>query len=88
MRCCRYGGAHSLVLFVAKEEAGQRDLTTPGIREQLTNTLKQRKEQLLRTAYLSAARSDATVTNVVARRVLETPGKMPSLLPAGPGAPK
>jgi peptidyl-prolyl cis-trans isomerase SurA len=82
------GGAHSLVLFVAKEEAGQRDLSTPGIREQLTNTLKQRKEQLLRTAYLSAARSDATVNNVVARRVLETPGKMPSLLPAGPGAAK
>ena len=82
------GGAHTLVLFVKKEEAGQRDLTTPGLRDQLTNTLKQRKEQLLRTAYLSAVRNDATVVNVVARRVLESPGKMPSLMPSAPGAPK
>jgi len=53
-------------------------------------TLKRRArtDQLLRTAFLSAARSDATVVNLVARRVLETPGKMPSLLPAAPGAPK
>lgn len=79
------GGAHTLVLLVRKEEAGQRDLNTPGVRDQLTNTLKQRKEQLLRTAFLTAARSDATVVNVIARRVLETPGKMPTLVPAAPG---
>ena len=82
------GGAHTLVLLVRKEEAGQRDLNTPGVRDQLTGTLKQRKEQLLRTAFLSAARNDATVVNVVARRVLESPGKMPSLMPAAPGAAK
>lgn len=79
------GGAHTLVLVVRKEEAGQRDLNTPGVRDQLSNTLKQRKEQLLRTAYLSAARNDATVVNVVAKRVLESPGKMPSLMPPAPG---
>ena len=79
------GGAHTLVLVVRKEEAGQRDLNSPGIRDQLSNTLKQRKEQLLRTAFLSAARSDATVVNVVAKRVLESPGKIPSLMPAAPG---
>ena len=43
---------------------------------------------MLRTAYLTAARNDATVVNVVARRVLESPGKMPSLMPAAPGAAK
>ncbi len=80
------GGAHTLVLLVKKEEAGQRDLNTPGVREQLTNTLKQRKEQLLRTAFLSAARNDATVVNAMARRVLESPDKLPALMPAAPGA--
>ncbi len=82
------GGAHTLVLFIGKEEAGQRDLNTPGLRDQLTATLKQRKEQLLRTAFVSAARSDATVVNLVARRVLESPGKIPTLLPAAPAAAK
>ena len=82
------GGAHSIVLLVSKEEAGQRDLTTPAVREGIMNTLKQRKEQLLRTAFLSAARNDAVVVNVAARRVLETPGKLPSLMPAAPGTAK
>lgn len=81
-------GAHSLVLVVSKEEAGQRDLSSPQVRDGITNTLKQRREQLLRAAYLSAVRNDATVVNVVAKRVLESPGKMPSLMPAAPGAKK
>ena len=82
------GGAHSIVLLVAKEDAGQRDLSMPAVRDGITNTLKQRKEQLLRTAFLTAARSEATVVNVVARKVLESPGKMPNLMPAAPGAAK
>jgi parvulin-like peptidyl-prolyl isomerase len=81
-------GAHSLVLLVAKEDAGQRDLSMPAVREGITATLRGRREQLLRTAYLSAARNDAVVVNLVARRVLESPGKVPSLLPAAPGTTK
>jgi hypothetical protein len=38
--------------------------------------LKGRKEQLLRTAYLSAARGDADVVNHAARRVVESQGKV------------
>ena len=41
-----------------------------------TQTLKDRKEQLLRTAYLSAARGDASVVNYAARRVVESQGKL------------
>lgn len=82
------GGAHSLVLVVSKEEAGQRDLSTPQVRDGINNTLKQRREQLLRAAFLSAVRNDATVVNVIAKRVLETPGKLPTLLPGAPGAAK
>ena len=54
-------GAHTIVLVVAKEQAGQRDLSMPRVRESITQTLKGQKEQLLRTVYLSAARGDAQV---------------------------
>jgi peptidyl-prolyl cis-trans isomerase SurA len=66
------GGAYTLVLVVSHEQAGQRDLSTPGVRERITETLKARKEQLLRTAYLTSIRSDANVVNYEARRVVES----------------
>lgn len=79
------GGAHTLVLVVAHESAGQRDLSTPGVRERISETLRTRKDQLLRTAYLTSARGDAVVVNHLARRLVEAKGAVPSLLPAGPG---
>ena len=59
MNVASAGGAYTLVLVVAHEQAGQRDLSTPGVRDQITQTLRSRREQLLRAAYLTAARSDA-----------------------------
>ena len=70
------GGAHTLVLVVAHEPAGQRDLSTPGVSDRITEALKARKEQLLRAAYLTAARSDADVVNYLARRIVEGQGKL------------
>jgi len=43
----------------------------PAIREQITQALRGRKEQLLRTAYLTAARNDAKIVNYLARRLVE-----------------
>ncbi len=79
------GGALTLVLVVAHEPAGQRDLTMPGVKEQISGTLRARREQLLRAAYLTAARSDAVVVNYIARRLVESKGALPSLFPAAPG---
>jgi hypothetical protein len=78
------GGAHTLVLVVAHEQAGQRDLSTPGVKERITETLRTRREQLLRTAYLTDARNDATVANYLAQRLVESKGSLLSLLPAAP----
>lgn len=72
------GGIHTIVAVIAHEQAGERGLTTPGVREGITETLKNRKEQLLRTAYLSAARNDAEVVNHVAQRVVESGGRIPN----------
>ena len=76
-RVVSQGGAHTIVYLVARETAGQRELTTPGVREQITQTLRGRREQLLRAAYLTAARNDADVTNYLARRLVESQGKLP-----------
>jgi len=80
------GGAYTMVLVVAHEQAGQRDLSTPVVRDRITETLRSRKEQLFRAAYLTAVRSDAQVVNYLARQVLEAKSSAPSLQPAAPGA--
>jgi peptidyl-prolyl cis-trans isomerase SurA len=68
------GGAYTLVLVVAHEPAGQRDLTTPGMKERITETLRGRREQMLRLAYLTTARAEARVENHLARRMVEARG--------------
>lgn len=78
-------GAHTLVLVVAHEQAGQRDLSTPGVRDRITETLRSRREQLLRMAYLTSVRSDAAVTNYLARRIADGTLGAP---PAAPTAAK
>jgi peptidyl-prolyl cis-trans isomerase SurA len=79
------GGAHTLVLLIAKEEPGQRDLNTPGVKDNISSSLRSRREQLLRTAYLSAARADSNVVNYLARQIVQAQGKSPSLMPLSPG---
>jgi peptidyl-prolyl cis-trans isomerase SurA len=80
------GGGHTLVLLISKEPGGQRDLNSPGVRENISTSLQQRKDQLLRIAYLSTARNEAKVVNYLARRIVESQGKVPpTLMPSGPG---
>ncbi len=74
-------GAFALVLVVAREQAGQRDLSMPAVKDGITETLRGRKDQLLRAAYLTAIRSDAQVVNYMARRLVESNGVMPTTTP-------
>lgn len=76
------GGTHTIVFKVAQEPAGQRDLSTPGVRDRILEGLKAQKEQLLRAAYLASARADADVTNYLARRVVDAQGRVAAGLPA------
>jgi peptidyl-prolyl cis-trans isomerase SurA len=78
-------GVHTIVLLVAKEPAGNRDPSMPEVRTGITNTLKGRKEQVLQAAYISSLRNNVVVVNLLAQRLLESQGKMPSLAPAAPG---
>src|SRR5581483_4351035 len=53
-------GSYTLVLVVSHEPAGQRDLSTPGVRDDITQALRSQKDQLLRSAYLVFNGSAAT----------------------------
>ena len=79
------GGAHTLVLVIAKEEAGQRDLQTAGLKDGIATSLRAKREQLLRTAYLTAARSEASVVNHLAKQIVDAQGKSPAMAPMAPG---
>jgi peptidyl-prolyl cis-trans isomerase SurA len=77
-------GIHTIVLVAGREPAGQRDLSTPAVRENITVNLRGRREQLLRAAYLTALRTDADVVNYLARRLFESNGKLQVAPPEPP----
>ncbi len=69
----------------SREAPGQRVLSDPQVLQSIRDALRNRKEQLLRAAYLATARDDAKVTNYLARQVVESTGKLPGAAkPASP----
>ena len=63
---------------IAKEPAGQRELSDPQVQQSIRDMLRNRKEQLLRSAYMINARDESHVTNYLARQILESAGKLPN----------
>jgi len=78
------GGVYTVVLVVAHENAGQRDLSTPAVRDRIVETLRGRRAQLVRAAYLTAIRANAKVENHLARRVVDAQGKVQGVAPLAP----
>jgi peptidyl-prolyl cis-trans isomerase SurA len=66
-----------ILKLVAREAAGQRGANDPQVQQMIRDTLRNRKEQLLRNAYLEVARDEAHVTNYLAMQVIESAGKLP-----------
>ena len=77
-RVVNENGVLTIVFVVSREPAGQRDLSSPGVRERISAGLRSAREQALRAAYLAAARSDVKVTNYLARKVVENQGRPPA----------
>ena len=81
-----------ILKLVTREAPGLRGLTDPQVQQSIRDTLRNRKEQLLRASYLAVARDDARVTNYLARQVLESNGKLPAAaktsLPGKPVTPQ
>ena len=80
-----------ILKLVTRENAGQRSITDPQVQQTVRDTLRNRKEQLLRAAYLASARDGATVKDYLAEQVIEANGNLPdaakSNSPAKPAQP-
>ncbi len=71
-------GNYHILKLIAREGAGQRSLADPQVREAIRGNLRNRREQLLRAAFLAVAREEARVENYYARQILEVAGRVPS----------
>jgi len=66
-----------ILKLVAREAPGQRGIGDPQVQQTIRDTLKNRKEQLLKAAYLATVRDEAKVTNYLRRQVIEAAGRLP-----------
>lgn len=69
--------SYRILKLVAKEMPGQRELADPSVQQSIRDNLRNRKEQLLRAAYLAVVRNNAKITNYLAQQVVESSGKLP-----------
>jgi len=60
---------YRILKMISKEPAGQRDLSDPRAQQSIRETLIERKDQLLKTAYYEMARNEAKVVDAMARSV-------------------
>jgi peptidyl-prolyl cis-trans isomerase SurA len=65
---------YMIVKLISKEPAGQRDLADPRVQQAIRQQLRERREQLLKSAYYETLRDDAKVTNYYAQEVLKNLG--------------
>jgi len=63
---------YRIVKLVAKEPAGQRELSDPHVQQAIRDQLRDRREQLLKAAYYEVVRDQAKVNNYYAQDVLKT----------------
>jgi peptidyl-prolyl cis-trans isomerase SurA len=64
-------GDFRIIRLISIEPAGQRDFSDPRVQQTLRETLINRKDQLLKAAYLEVARNEARVENYLAQQVIE-----------------
>ncbi|HXZ28122.1 MAG TPA: peptidylprolyl isomerase, partial [Terriglobales bacterium] len=62
--------------LLAKEPAGQREFNDPRVQQAIREQLRQRLEQLLKTAYYEVARNEAKIENYYADEVLKNPSSV------------
>ena len=68
---------YRILKLITRESPGLRGITDPQVQQTIRDTLRNRKEQLLKAAYLAIARDEARTTNYLAQQVIEAAGKLP-----------
>jgi peptidyl-prolyl cis-trans isomerase SurA len=64
-----------IIKLISKEPAGQRQLTEPKVQQAIRDQLRDRKEQLLKTAFLESLHDHATVENYLADQIVKESGQ-------------
>ncbi len=62
---------YRILKVLSREPAGQRELSDPRVQQSIRETLINRKDQLLRTAYSEVARDEAKVVNYLAQNIAQ-----------------
>ncbi len=73
----RDGISYRILKLITRESPGLRGISDPQVQQTIRDTLRNRKEQLLRAAYLAIARDEVHVNNYLAQQVIEAAGKLP-----------
>jgi peptidyl-prolyl cis-trans isomerase SurA len=68
---------YRILKLITRESPGLRGISDPQVQQTIRDTLRNRKEQLLKAAYLAIARDEARTTNYLAQQVIEAAGKLP-----------
>jgi len=66
---------YRILKVISKEPAGQRDLNDPRVQQDIHENLLNQKDQLLKAAYVEAARDAAKVTNYLAQNIVDDAAK-------------
>ena len=72
--------SYRIIKLIARLSPGERKLSDPQVQESIRRALRERKEEVLRAAYLASLRTQAHITNYLAQDLLASGG----VLPAGP----
>lgn len=71
------GQNYVILMVISREPAGQRELSTPAVRDSIRDLLLSRRQQLMQQAFVANLRESADVENYLARQVVETQGRVP-----------
>ena len=75
-------GSYNIIKLIAREGTGQRDISDPQVMQLIRDTLHNRKDQLLRAAFLTVVRGNAKISNYLAQQIMESGGKLPAMAAA------
>jgi hypothetical protein len=75
-------------LFILKlQDRSDKDeavtLESPGVRQQVTDSLVNNRKQLLAASYQAIAMNDAKIENLLAKKVVDNPNELSGARPAG-----
>jgi peptidyl-prolyl cis-trans isomerase SurA len=65
-----------IVKLLAKEPAGQRELSDPRVQQVIHEQLRDRREQLLKSAYYEMLRDQAKVENYYVQQIITSNGTL------------